>query len=303
VRFSEDEERFLKPGCDRLVALAGLLAARSVPYSVARTGADRHIIARIGRGRPALALAAHYDRVEGSPGVLDNSCACLQLVALAASLSAASRSAAPPGGAAPSEGASLIIAFTDAEEAPRTGAALSQGSYGLAVALQAAYLPRRAARDRGRASAAVGAVAAVGAAGAAAPSPPPTLVLDVTGRGDRLVYSTSAEALLSRAGLSASPAAEGRSALVADVVAAASRASLRPPLPVALPWSDDLGLTLGGLPALALSLLPEDEAALCARGGRPPTWDLLHGPDDGPDLAEEAAFELMASFLAELVGL
>jgi hypothetical protein len=282
VRFSEDEERFLKPGCDRLVALAGLLAARSVPYSVARTGGDRHLIARIGRGRPLLALAAHYDRVEGSPGVLDNSCACLQLVRLAASLSApaAARPAAPgaaapggaaPGGAAPRARASLIIAFTDAEEAPGRGAALSQGSYGLGRALKAA-LP-----------------------------PPPTLVLDVTGRGDRLVYSTSAELLLSRAGRGLAAAAEGRSGLVGLVLAAASRASLRAPLPVALPWSDDLGLTLGGLPALALSLLPEDEAALCARGGRPRTWDFLHGPDDGPVLAEDSAFALMAAFLAELV--
>jgi hypothetical protein len=272
VRFSEDEARFLKPGCDRLVALAGLLAARSVPYSVARTGGDRHVIARIGRGRPVLALAAHYDRVEGSPGVLDNSCACLQLVALAASLSAAPRATAPSG-LAPRSPAPLIIAFTDAEEAPSTGAALSQGSYSLARALKAARVP------------------------------PPTLVLDVTGRGDRLVYSTSAEGLLSRAGLGLSSAAEGRTLLVARVLAAASRASLKSPLPVALPWSDDLGLTLGGLPALALSLLPEEEAALCARGGRPPTWDFLHGPDDGPALAEESAFDLMAAFLAELVRL
>jgi len=273
MRFSEDEERFLRPGCDRLVALAGLLAARGVPYSVARMGGDRHIIVRLGRGRPELVLAAHYDRVEDSPGVLDNSCACLQLVALAASLS----SAAAPLGAArearPRERKSLIIAFTDAEEAPAAGDALSQGSFGLAQALRAALAPL---------------------------GTPPTVVLDVTGRGDRLVYSTSAEGLLARTGLAGSPAATGRRGLVDAALAAASRAGLEPPLPVALPWSDDLGLTLGGLPALAVSLLPEDEAALCARGGRPPTWDLLHGPSDGPDLAEEGAFRIMAAFLAEL---
>jgi hypothetical protein len=284
VRFSEDEERFLKPGCDRLVALAGLLAARSVPYSVARTGGDRHVIVRIGKGPPALAVAAHYDRVEGSPGVLDNSCACLQLVSLAASLASASAAAAAdvPGGAEPGGRAipprPLIIAFTDAEEAPATGAALSQGSFGLAVALKAAY------------------------ESAGAGLPPPTVVLDVTGRGDRLVYSTSAERLLSRAGLAGSRAAAGRAGLVEEAIAAARSASLERPLPVALPWSDDLGLTLGGVPALAVSLLPADEAALCARGGHPATWDLIHGPADGPALAEEKSFRVMAAFLRELAA-
>jgi len=264
VRFSEEEERFLKPGCDRLVALAGLLASRSVPYQVAKAGGDRHVIARIGRGRPRLALIAHYDRFESSPGVLDNSCACLQLVRLAASLGAADE----PGAARP-----FAIVFTDAEEAPSAGAAKSQGAYGLALALKSS--PGLA---------------------------PPAFVLDVTGRGDRLVYSTSAESLLERRGLAASSAAQGRRALVDAAIAAASRASLKWPEPIALPWSDDLGLTLGGIPALAISLLPDEELAALSHGIRPRTWDYLHTASDGPELAEEGAFGLMAAFLAELAA-
>ncbi len=268
MRFSEEEERFLKPGCDRLVALAGLLASRSIPYQVARAGGDRHIVARIGRGRPHLALIAHYDRFEGSPGVLDNSCACLQLARLAAALGGAADGGASDGGARP-----FAIVFTDAEEVPPSGAPKAQGAYGLALALKAS--PGLA---------------------------PPAFVLDVTGRGDRLVYSTSAESLLERRGMAASGAALGRRALVEAALAAASRASLKPPLPVALPWSDDLGLTLGGIPALAISLLPEEEVVALSHGMRPRTWDYLHTASDGPELAEEGAFDLMAAFLGRLVS-
>jgi hypothetical protein len=269
MRFSPKEERFLRPGCDRLVALAGLLAAHAVPYSVVKTGNDRHLMVRIGESPLRLALAAHYDRFESSPGVLDNSCACLQLVRLAAELVRAE--SRPP----------ILIVFTDAEEAPSTGALSSQGSFRLARALRAAFDARRQSA-------------------ADAQTPPPTLVLDVTGRGDRLMYSTAAEALLERSGVIASHAEKGRRSLVDAVIGAAARAGIPPPLPASLPWSDDLGLTLGGIPALTLSLLPEAEAAVLARGGRPQTWDFLHTPKDGPELAEADAFKLMAVFLRAL---
>ncbi len=279
MRFSEEEERFLKPGCDRLVALAGLLASSSLPYQVVRAGGDRHIIVRIGRGRPRLALIAHYDRFELSPGVLDNSCACIQLVRLGAALAPPGAALAPPGaalappGAAASAAPPFAIVFTDAEELPARGAPKAQGAYGLALALKAS--PGLA---------------------------PPAFVLDVTGRGDRLVYSTSAESLLERRGLAASSAALGRRALVEAAISAAARASLKPPLPLALPWSDDLGLTLGGIPALAISLLPDEEVTALSHGMRPRTWDYLHTASDGPELAEEGAFGLMAAFLAQLVS-
>jgi hypothetical protein len=124
----------------------------------------------------------------------------------------------------------------------------------------------------------------------------------VTGRGGRLLLSTAPAGLLARHGLAGSPAATGHRGLVALARRAAARAGIASPLEAALPWSDDLGLTLGGLPALALSLLPDAEADLLASGGRPPLWELLHTGADSPDLAEESSFALISDFLDALLA-
>jgi hypothetical protein len=262
MRFTADASRFMKPGGDRLVAVAGLLAARGLRYSIIKTGDARHVIVRIGKAKPGLAFVAHYDRIAGSPGTLDNSCACLQLVELAA------RHHASP--ARPS----FLVAFTDAEEAPVPGEPFTQGSYALAKML-------KAAAGAGNAMSAI--------------------VLDVTGRGARLLLSTAPAELLARRGLSLSSEALGHRALVGMAVRAAARAGQGAPMETGLPWSDDLGLTLGGLPALAVSLLPESEAAMLAEGKRPPLWDLLHTAADSPELAQKAAFTLMSAFLDSIV--
>jgi Zn-dependent M28 family amino/carboxypeptidase len=270
MRFSGEAERFMRPGGDRLVALGSILSGFGLRYSVVKLDEGRHLLLRVGKAAPALVLVAHYDRAPGSAGALDNSCACLQLASLAARLSSRRAEERREGGPGPS----LLIAFTDAEEAPGSGLASSQGSFALARAL-------------------AGKASAPGAAeeGLAA------LVLDVTGRGGRLLYSTAPSALLARNGLEGKPVAAGYRALVAFASKAAARAGLAPPLGAELPWSDDLGLTLGGLPALALSLLPEAELPLLAAGKKPPTWRVLHTADDRPELAEEGAFDTMAAFL------
>jgi Zn-dependent M28 family amino/carboxypeptidase len=271
MRFSEDAERFLLPGGDRLVALGSLLSGLGLRYSVVKLGEARHVVMQAGKGKPRLALIAHYDRHPGSPGTLDNSCACLQLASFAARLSMAAgpgaRAAGKAGAAAP-----ILFVFTDAEEAPASGGADSQGSFALARALTA----------KG------GALSA--------------LVLDVTGRGRRLVCSTAPAALLARNGMEDSPVAAGYRSLADFAALAAARAGLETPLAAELPWSDDLGLTLGGLPSLALSLLPEKELPLLAANRKPPTWELLHTAEDCPDKAEEGAFEVMAAFLDSLAA-
>jgi hypothetical protein len=277
MRFSGEAERFMRLGGDRLAALGSILSGLGLRYSVAKLDEARHILLQIGRGKPRLVLIAHYDRASGSSGALDNSCACLQLASFAARLSSARGK--PDQAPRPS----LLIAFTDAEEAPGSGEASTQGAFALARAL---------ARTRGRGIAQGGRVGG----GLAA------LVFDVTGRGRRLLYSTAPAALLARNGLENSPVAAGYRSLVSFAARAAVHAGLREPLGAALPWSDDLGLTLGGLPALALSLLPEAEVALLASGRKPPTWKILHTAADKPDLAESGAFDTMASFLDSVAG-
>jgi Predicted aminopeptidases len=286
--FSEEAERFLRLDCDRLVCLAGILASRGLPYSILKTGSARHLAVRLGSSSPALVLVAHYDRAPGSPGALDNSCACLQLVDFAQRVSASGPDAAP----------SLLFVFTDEEEAPGSGiarggasggasgvrGASSQGSFALSRALAKAL--SRLDRAKGRTAPAFRA-----------------MVFDVTGRGDRLLLSTAPAELLDRNGLSDSPAAAGYRELAALARRAASGAGLAPPVEAKLPWSDDLGLTLGGIPALAVSLLPDYEARALSAGLKPRTWDYLHSPEDLPGLATESAFGLMSRFLDSLAQL
>jgi len=268
MRFTGGAERFMRPGGDRLVSLGSILSGYGLRYSVVKLGEARHILTRVGKGAPRLVLIAHYDRAPGSSGALDNSCACLQLASFAARLN--SRPVTPGEEAGQAPPPSLLVAFTDAEEAPASGEASSQGAYALA---------RR--------------IVATGKVGEGLAA----LVFDVTGRGGRLLYSTAPAALLARNGMELSTVSAGYRSLVSLAARAAARAGIAEPLGVELPWSDDLGLTLGGLPALTLSLLPESETPFLAAGKKPPTWKLLHTAEDGPDKAEAAAFDTIAAFL------
>jgi hypothetical protein len=259
MRFSEEAERFMRLGSDRLVCLAGILASRNVGYSILKLGQARHLVARSGKEVPRLILVAHYDRASGSPGALDNSCACLQLADFASRASSA--------------GLPLLFVFTDAEEVPALGEASSQGSFALARSLSAIGMQAEGLR---------------------------ALVFDMTGRGDRLILSTAPGELLERNGLSLSSAASGYRALTTLAELAASQAGIASPLEITLPWSDDLGLTLGGIPALTVSLLPEEEASALPARKRPKTWDYMHSPSDLPSLAWELSFAVMERFFDAL---
>jgi Zn-dependent M28 family amino/carboxypeptidase len=249
----------MRLGSDRLVCLAGILASRKLGYSILKTGEARHLVARTGKEAPRLILVAHYDRASGSPGTLDNSCACLQLADFAYRASSATLP--------------LLFVFTDAEEVPALGEASSQGSFALARSLSSTGLQAEGLR---------------------------ALVFDMTGRGDRLLLSTAPGELLERNGLSLSSVASGYRELAALAERAASRAGIVSPLAITLPWSDDLGLTLGGIPSLTVSLLPEEEASALSSGKRPRTWDYMHSPSDLPSLAWELSFALMGRFLDAL---
>jgi len=87
-------------------------------------------------------------------------------------------------------------------------------------------------------------------------------------------------------------------------------------------FSDDLGLLLGGYPAVQLSLLPRREAEVLAGlyGGNPheadpstparareeiaadlpPSWQNNHSPGDRPETLDPAAFNLMSRLLRDL---
>jgi hypothetical protein len=322
--FPEEFLRFLAPEADRLGELRALLSRRGLSYRLLAIGERRHVLVRLGRGSPRFIVSAHYDRVPGSPGFLDNSAACLELadfgervvakLGVARSQAAtglvangvAERSSAPELRSPERSSEGLFLLFTDGEEAPGTGGPLDQGSYALSLALRAAL-----------GSEAIAALVGF-------------LVVDVTGRGGRLLFSRAPAALLERHGLAGTALAQGLASLERLCLGAARRAGLAEPLRLPLPWSDDLGFLLGGLPALSVSLLPDEEAqayaGLCAAGDRavggrgslrgqpgapgheeagsawPASWDFLHSVNDGPKLASEASFALMASFLDSLLS-
>jgi hypothetical protein len=223
-------------------------------------------------------LVAHHDRRPGSSGALDNGAACLQLADLAGRL--VSRE----------EPHNTVILFTDSEESSVAG---DQGSFAVARAL-------------------AGRVRTLAGEGA---EPPAVFVFDVTGRGTVPILSTTARDLLASRG----PDYGDLAGRIGDLESWASRALRRSsgaaPLRLPVPWSDDLGFALGGIPAVTVTLLPRSEL-----GGRndsarrkrpdgaelphgeypekpPATWALLHGPGDRPDCLEEESFDLMARIL------
>ncbi|RKX96382.1 MAG: hypothetical protein DRZ90_08945 [Spirochaetes bacterium] len=87
-------------------------------------------------------------------------------------------------------------------------------------------------------------------------------------------------------------------------------------------FSDDLGLLLGGFPAVQLSLLPRKQAEVLARRyssnpheadpetparareeistDLPPAWKNNHGPDDSPETLDAGAFNLISRLLRDL---
>jgi hypothetical protein len=123
---------FISPGADRFAILTSLLPEMGLPYLVLPVAGNRHIVISPsgvegglpfqGRGAVTI-LAAHYDRVSGSPGANDNSAAVFLLLKAARKLW--DRSSAP-----------WLVILTDKEEL-RAGQGLrEQGSYTLGETLR-----------------------------------------------------------------------------------------------------------------------------------------------------------------------
>jgi hypothetical protein len=127
---------FVSPGADRFAVLASLLPEMGLRYLVLPVAGNRHFLikplkvetkAETGlppRGRRAVTiLAAHYDRVAGSPGANDNSVAVFLLLKAAQKLWGRE---APP----------WIVILTDKEELGAGQGLREQGSYSLGETLR-----------------------------------------------------------------------------------------------------------------------------------------------------------------------
>jgi hypothetical protein len=132
---------FIAPGADRYGILLSLIEALGLNSAVLSINGNRHFfvfprgqkIQSAGgggfpfRGRNPVILAAHYDRVSGSPGTNDNSAAVFHLLRTARRLEELNAGY-------------WIIIFTDKEELAAGEGIRDQGSYTLAQGLKEAGL-------------------------------------------------------------------------------------------------------------------------------------------------------------------
>ena len=274
------------PTADRPAVIEAFLRDRRVVPARKVLAGSLHLVVRFAeaaydpRYRTKL-LVAHHDRTAGSPGALDNGAACLQLADLAGRL--ASRV----------EPHNTVLLFTDSEE---SSAASDQGSYSVA----------RALAGRVRTLAGVG------------EEPPAVFVFDVTGRGTAPVISTTARDLLACRGHEGSALAADIGVLDAWAGRALRRGTGTAPASLPVPWSDELGFALGGVPASTITLLPKPELEIYREGvgdpcresdagagsrpgayppSMPETWALLHGSRDNLEALQADSFELMSLVL------
>lgn len=282
-------ERFLAPDADRRAVLLAALKEGGVAVRAVSVDGGRHLVAwprggaRDRRYRVKL-VSAHYDRVPGTPGALDNSAACVQLARLVLDGAGAFNT---------------LAVFTDREE---LGAAspTDQGSYGLGRAFRAVEGAPDALTDLGLVD-------------------PVAFPLDVTGRGDALVLSRAPAGLAAKAAGRDSGALARLAAEVDELAGAVARlmAGRAPVYRASLPFGEDLGYMLAGLPALLSTILPRAEAEALARAeglpawaslerpGRrvPDTWRDMHGPGDTPEHYTAEAFALAERYLERLSAL
>lgn len=226
-------------------------------------------------------ISAHHDRVPGTPGALDNSAACIQLLSFLQKNTGSFNT---------------MVVFTDREELG-IFSPMEQGSYLLGKAMSVLGL-----------------------------NDPAAFPLDVTGRGDCLVLSMAPNRFLSdkeeekqKSWNISNTLLKGIALETDDLATRAKRmmAGRATVYRLALPFGEDLGYILAGIPAVLASILPKSEAeamvsesafpswaSLEPPGERmPETWQKLHSPNDNINLFTDTAFELVHKYLTRLGAL
>lgn len=283
--------------------MVNALDARGIAHGVVELSGGRFIVVwppRLMRDKHyrMKIVTAHHDRVRGTPGALDNSAACLQLVNFLCS---------------DREAFNTLVVFTDREElGPGSSTTILSSA---TESVQTEILPS----DQG--SYALGKAFAGMLGDSLGLTMPMAFPLDVTGHGDALVLSRAAENLRRR-GKGDDSTSGSLQDLVAETKTMAAEVSrmmsARAPVYMAtVPFGEDLGFMLAGIPALTITIMPRKEAqALANMGGLPPwatlstpgermpqTWKALHGPDDTVSLYTDDAFLVADRLLTRLASL
>mgnify|MGYP002351903583 FL=1 len=281
MRLPEWFDRFLAPDADRPGIILDELTGSGVSASMVRLGNGRFVIAWAGayvvsgrrrdpRYRVKI-LTAHHDRVPGTPGALDNSAACLQLVTFLQQGSGAFNT---------------MVVFTDHEEMAGTQTE-AQGSHALGTALPDMDVgqPYIVCLDvTGRGDTLVMSDSVEGLVQRQYRHLLSTVAVPVREMMDQVTRLMAGRGKVCTATL---PFGEDLGFLMASAPA----------------------LELSVLPGAEAALLPSScalppWASPVAPGQlKPATWKHLHGAGDTVDLFDDSAFALMGTFIHRLAGL
>ncbi|MGP1510324.1 MAG: M28 family peptidase [Treponema lecithinolyticum] len=267
--------QFIAPECDRRVFLQNWLTAEGIPFTPVVTGESVHLYVNF----PSTAynplfkvktILVHYDRALGAdgsfitPGANDNSAAVYQVLCLAKRL--LSGSLALSGGVH-----NVRIFFTDGEELGGVPCSASTGtgsevSTVRIVSCSPAFASNSAAggfygaRSVSSGAKAQGAFALASLFKKLGIEHDDVYVVDGCGRGEVLTVSTAGKD---------SPASASFvrrfNALFEHTCALAKQASLNKWISVPVPYSDNAGFLASGIPAVAVTMLPSDEASVYMR--------------------------------------
>lgn len=284
---------FCAPHADRFTLLQASLKRRGLPFRILPLAGSRHILLPSPSPPPGdasyfrVTLTAHYDRVDHTPGANDNAAAVFQLMAHREDMLHT----------APRHLNQII--FTDKEELTAPPAQVSGTMPGTLQypesPMPPGTPPRQGSWHLARHLRRLGVQNVL------------FFVLDMCGIGDTPVWGRS----LRKAGIPGRGTHTDQAFAEMENFLQKYTGGInygRHPL-----FSDDLGLLLGGYPAMQVSLLPRAQAEGLPplpenpgplrqhlQANMPAAWRSCHSPEDTPENLQGASFAIMARLLRSL---
>lgn len=314
--FPSEFSEFISANCNRYEFLKTWLKKCGIPFSVISIDGKNHIYVQF----PSISynplfkmktVLVHYDRADNTPGANDNSAAVYQVMMWAVKLLSECGTH------------NVRIFFTDGEEMCGRPEDCTAGTSSHAAISQGATLlnnPNTNATSQG----AYGIAQLFKKLGITSDE---VYVLDGCGRGDVLAISTAGKD--SRSSLQFQKKFQKLYEKTCDM---AKKASPEKWITIPVPYSDNAGFLACGIPAVAITILPKEEAtiymrqlqkdrnfikavmnhsvgldekdpvaALQLKEKLPQTWRLMHTEYDNEAMLTKDAFELMGRFL-EMLG-
>lgn len=279
IFLTQDFKDFIAPNQNRKDFLCNYLTKHNINFSIIPLEGKNHIYINFShncydKNYRIKTLLVHYDRFGSSPGANDNSAAVFQVLNWICNNSV--------------EVHNMRIFFTDGEELgfstttsnPQEG--ILQGSFFIAQIFKRLGIVND-----------------------------DIIVLDCCGRGETLVVSTAGKDTLPNSNIQFN---KKFNSVYEYVIELAKQTSAQNWITAPVPYGDNAGFISQGIPAVAVTVLPKQEATEYLRNlqknknlskkimnhtevNLPTTWKLLHTPQDAIYTLTESAFSLMSKFL------